>query len=511
MAQESRDAKSTFLIVTSYGSLLSQMDAPAVDGLFEDLGRLAQVKRDAGFDAHIYVPDDAGRSTGCFPAIPGELDGQALRDGLAEVERILSPSRRIDYVLFVGGGDVIPFWYVENPAADSDGEFPTDAPYAVADDEVAGEAQGNALEGSGDTAGDLGRNGDPSDRFLLPDRAVARVPLRPGPGGGLRAYLEALGAGPLGGPERNRHFGLSALQWKKESTRVYSLLADEGLMTSPPVDSSSFKAEWLQSRALIYFNVHGSKDEKYWYGQMGLSYPRVLSPEIVAGAAPVDAIVLSEACYGGLVDSKTPSDSVAMRFIEKGVAAFVGSSAIAYGSPDEKLTEADLLAFFFFKRLVAGETCGSALREAKIDFAVEMLDRQGYLDGDDRKTLLEFNLFGDPTVGIYKEGGLADRSGDMVSEEVLAHIKKIASQRFPEMEGVEPAVSEQTGAGTEAVAKKVGQLRPASTTKAGPRPSGRVFVASFRHTVTAEGRQIERVVRITFHESGQVIKVITSK
>jgi hypothetical protein len=99
----------------------------------------------------------------------------------------------------------------------------------------------------------------------------------------------------------------------------------------------------------------------------------------------------------------------------------------------------------------------------------------------------------------------------MVSEDVLASIKKVASQRFPEMEGVEPDVSEQTGAAGEAVAKKVGELRPASTTKGVPRPSGKVFVASFRQTVTAEGRDIERVVRITFHEGGQVIKVVTSK
>jgi hypothetical protein len=511
LAQENRDAKSTLLIVTSYSSLLSQLGAPAVDGVFESLGRMVRVKRDAGFDAHVYVPDDADRSTGRFPVIPGELDAQRLREGLAEVECLLRPSGHLDYILIVGDGEVVPFWYLGNPAADSDGEFPTDVPYAAADDGAEGNGPGDAVGDAGDIGGDLGGNSDPAERFLLPDRAVARIPLRAGPGSGLQPYLEALATEARRGAERGRHFGLSALQWKEESAKVYGVLAEGGLMTSPPVDSSSFEAGWLRSRALIYFNVHGSKDEKYWYGQKGLSYPRVLGPEIVASAAPADSVVLSEACYGGLVDGKTPADSMAMRFIDRGVAAFVGSSAIAYGSPDEKLTEADLLAFFFFQRLVAGETCGSALREAKIDFAAEMLDRQGYLDGDDRKTLLEFNLFGDPTVGIYKEGGLADRSGDMVSEEVLAHIKKIASQRFPEMDGIEPAVSEQTGVGAEAVAEKVGKLRPASTAKEVPRPSGRVFVASFRQMVTAEGREIERIVRITFHESGQVIKVVTSK
>jgi hypothetical protein len=296
-----------------------------------------------------------------------------------------------------------------------------------------------------------------------------------------------------------------------ESTRVYGVLAESGLKTSPPVDASAFEPGWLEARAIIYFNVHGSRDEKFWYGQEGFSYPEVLSPEIVAAAFPENAVVLSEACYGGLVEGKTRRDSVAMSFLSRGVSAFVGSSAIAYGSPDESLTEADLLAYFFFGRLVAGETAGSALREAKVDFAAEMLERQGYLDGDDRKTLLEFNLFGDPTVGIYKGRGLGDRSPDMVSEEVLASIVKLARERFPEMDGVEPAVSEQAGTGGDAVARKVSKLRPSSAAKGGPRRSGRVFVATFRQTITVEGRDIERVVRITFSEGGQVVKVVSSK
>ena len=304
---------------------------------------------------------------------------------------------------------------------------------------------------------------------------------------------------------------MSALEWKKESTRVYGVIAEGGLKTSPPVNTSSFDPAWLAARALVYFNVHGSRDEKYWYGQEGLSYPRVLSPELVAESTPANAIVLSEACYGGLVENRTPADSVAMGFLARGAAAFVGSSAIAYGSPGENLTEADLLAYLFFTRLAAGETAGCALREAKIDFAAEMLDRQGYLDGDDRKTLLEFNLFGDPTVGIYRGRGQEDRSPDMVSKEVLASIMRLAGERFPEMEGVAPDVSEQTGMAGGAVAKKIGSLRPASTAKGLPRPAERVFVASFRQTITVEGRDIERIVRITFHESGRVIKVVSSK
>lgn len=502
MAQGNRAPDKTFLIVTSCKGLLSQAGVSGTEAVFDRLHRISDSKREAGFDVHIFVPDSAERSTGDFPVTDGPLTARALRDGLGEVERMISAEGPLDYVLIVGDGNVIPFHYLDNPAADSDGEFPTDVPYAVADDGLPREDAGSQ---------EYDADGDTADRFLVPDRILGRIPLAFGTDGDLLAYLDALASAAEVGPESDRHFGLSALQWEKESTRVYGLLAERGLRTSPPVDTSNFDPKWLEERALIYFNVHGSKDEKYWYGQEGLSYPRVLNPEIVAEAGPSGAIVLSEACYGGLVEGKTSADSVAMSFIGNGVSVFVGSSAIAYGSPDENLTEADLLAYLFFSRLVGGETAGAALREAKIDFAAEMLERQGFLDGDDRKTLLEFNLFGDPAVGIYKGRGLADRSGDMVSEEVLACIKKIASQRFPEMEGVEPVVSEHTGASGRAVAKKVGSMRPASAAKGAPVPRGRVFVASFRQIITVEGRDIERVVRITFHEGGEVLKVVTSK
>jgi len=486
LAQENRNPAGTLLVLTSDKGLRSSLDEAGAERAYAHIDRMAALKREAGLEVHVYVPDEPQRSSGAFPALDGGLTATAVRDGLAEVEKAVCPSGHLDYVLIVGGGEIVPVWHIPNPAADSDGEFPSDAPYATA-------------------------GGGGIDDFLLPDRAVARIPSNAGPGGGLLGYLEALVPEGPRGPVRQRHFGLSALEWKAESARVYGVIASGGLKTSPPVDVSGFVPGWLQGQALIYFNVHGSREEKYWYGQDGSSYPKVLSPQVVAAAAPADAVVLSEACYGGLVEGKTADDSVAVSFLAGGVAAFVGSSAIAYGSPGENLTEADLFAHLFFSRLVAGETAGRAFREAKIDFAAEMLERQGYLDGDDRKTLLEFNLFGDPAVGILSGGGPEGGRRDMVSREVLASIVKVARDRFPEMEGVEPEISEQTETVAGAVARKVAKLRPASGAKGGPRSPGRVFVATFRQTIDAGGRRVERVVRVTFHESGRVIKVVSSK
>ena len=513
MALESPEANTVFLILTSEGGLCSGVGQPDTERVFGLLERVLGRKRAAGYDAHLYVIDNAERCTADFPVIAPHPNALEVSAGLDGAERVLRPSGKIDYVLIVGDDGAIPFHMLPNPAADPDGEFPSDAPYAVA-------AKGGG-QGESRAEGEGRGEGESIDIFLLPDRTVGRVPLMPVGGGGLIPYLESLRSREDRGRDWERRFGLCALQWKRESSKVYRVLAAgdpaggevraEKLRTSPPVDTSIFESAWLSSGAVIYFNVHGSKHEKYWYGQDGLSYPSVLSPEIVAAASPLDSIVLSEACYGGLVSGKSAGNSVALSFIEQGVAAFIGSSAIAYGSPDENLTEADLLAYLFFKRLVEGETCGHAFREARIDFAAEMLSRQGFLDGDDRKTLLEFGLFGDPTVAIYNSRRSADGSGEMVSEEVLASIKAVASQRFPEMEGVEPELSEQRGAVGDAVAKKVLALRPASAAKGISPPSGRILVATFRQTTEVRGGEIERIVRITFHESGQVIKVVTSK
>jgi hypothetical protein len=50
----------------------------------------------------------------------------------------------------------------------------------------------------------------------------------------------------------------------------------------------------------------------------------------------------------------------------------------------------------FWKLLNEGHPAGEALRRAKIALAKSMHHRQGYLDGEDQKTLISFILYGDP-------------------------------------------------------------------------------------------------------------------
>ena len=60
------------------------------------------------------------------------------------------------------------------------------------------------------------------------------------------------------------------------------------------------------------------------------------------------------------------------------------------------LIAADYLAQLYWKQVLEGDAVGYALMRAKLTFAQEMTKKQGFLDGEDQKTLLSFVLYGDP-------------------------------------------------------------------------------------------------------------------
>jgi hypothetical protein len=488
LAEAGRAAK-TCLLLTSERGLARSYERPGVDGVLDCLETLARARSEAGVTTLVYVPDAAGGGARRGLArLAAGFTAADLLNSVRSVEAKAWTGRPADYLLLVGNSTIVPTWTVDNPVADSDRDLTSDAPYGSADDAGA------------------------SDAHLVPDRAVARVPLdgKPHAGCDLTSFLDRMLAPPAPGP-RGQAFGLTAAIWKDQAAKIYCLASEAPIRSSPPVGLDTLDSAWLGPRSVLYFNVHGSLEEPYWYGQEGLQYPRVLSPEIVARSRPTESLVVTEACYGGLVEGRSPATSVALAFVARGVAALVGASAIAYGSPDVRLTEADLLAYLMLKRALAGERYGDAFRESKIDFAAEMLRRQGYLDGDDKKTLLEFNLFGDPTASLARvEGGRGQAL--MIPEDVLESVKRLVAARFPEMEGVDPELAEGGLSRDGGLAEKVLKLRPQHAKSDGESvKERRVFVASFARLVVSGERRVERVVRITFDERGEVLKIVTSK
>lgn len=288
---------------------------------------------------------------------------EAIRDYVRRAEAKLGD---IDVLLLVGGDRVIPFFRLNNPCADSDDEVLSDSPYASRD-----------------------------DNFIIPERVCARIP-----DSGNGDFI----AGQFVKARRihRRSFGLTARVWQPASEAVYRSIGDPAhLKVSPPVTADRFMAEWLQKKDYVYFNVHGSRISANWYGQDEGDYPVAMTPQNVVGAA---GIVASEACYGAYIIGKTQDDAICLKFLaEKEVLGFCGSTTIAYGPATPPSGEADLLVKYFFEYLQQGLTTGESLRNAKLDFARKSLRRRGFLDDDDQKTLLQFVLYGDPTVRLLEK------------------------------------------------------------------------------------------------------------
>ncbi len=306
-------------------------------------------------------------------------------------EKISGRSKAPLSVLILGGHEVIPYFKLANPALDSDCEVLSDNPYG---------SRPGALT---------------SEQCLLPDVPVGRMPDGDGRGLGLltgQIDLAALAGGPPAGeaaadatpgkPRATatnvRSLTYTAAVWQRATREVATGLGWKGkLRVSPPLTYLSVKTGWFEGKTVLYFNLHGSDREPYWFGQKAEKYPTALSPRNVTNFSRGSDAVLTEACYGAIEAGRNRETSMALAFLATGTPCFVGSTCVAYGALVPPVSEADLIALCFFRNLQKGMAFGKALVNARAQLAGLAVSRQGYLDEDDKKTLLQFVLFGDPT------------------------------------------------------------------------------------------------------------------
>ena len=283
--------------------------------------------------------------------------------------------------IVIGGHSIIPFYSVKNPVDDEDKKILTDAPYSSRDED-----------------------------FLIPQRTFGRLPDSNEKEADFLIQLIKMTIeyhNESGGLKKS--FGYSASIWKEASRAVFRVIGDENkLKISPPLTAKRLKKTWIRKQ-ILYFNLHGTKGTPNWYGQRAPDdepafpiYPVAITPNEV----PVlkGSCVFSEACYGAWIFKKEKEGSMALKFLSQGSIAFVGSTAIAYGPTEPPSREADLLGKYFLQNVEKGVCFGDALKNAKIDFAKKMVRTQGFLDADDKKTLLEFQLYGDPSLRFPKKG-----------------------------------------------------------------------------------------------------------
>jgi peptidase C25-like protein len=307
-------------------------------------------------------------------------DPEAISQQFAELSGALGRAgARLESILIAGGPDIVPFYQAPNPTAyDGDLSVPCDCFYGAC-----------------------------NPYALMPEWAVGRIP--GAAGGDPTLLLRLLGAAatyqpaPVGQPPKV--FGYSTDAWRYAAAAVHAEIPGAGvLLVSPPTLAETFDRGLLDQARRVYCNLHGVRDGPLWYGQPSDRSALVvaLRPADLDGLDLSGAVVVSEACYGAAIEGRDEHSSLALAFLARGAAGFLGATAISYGPPSPPTGEADLIAMHFLRALhMPGATLGGAFMAARAGMLRDTLAIQAMLDEDDHKTLLEFVLYGDPTLVVH--------------------------------------------------------------------------------------------------------------
>jgi thioredoxin-like negative regulator of GroEL len=413
MGSKSVDATTAEAIVVAREPLLRLYGSEATEDILNKLRELAEVKSNSGNIASTVFVVDEQESLDRWKLQTRNYSNAATIKALLDQleERMDDRGMRLTYVLLIGGHEIIPHHRLPNPVDDYDLDVPSDNPYA---------ARG--------------------DNYLIPSRAVGRLPHeRHSPElllGQLTRLIDdwrALAVTGKGGVKgwfgdvfgrfsnardipAGESFGFSAQIWSEAADAVFRTLDTRGeLVLSPPVTSEKWEQDPLPQRPFYYFNLHGIEDNAAWYGQVDPQrsshpekYPTALTPAQLGKLSMQGAVVFTEACYGIKPHASKADASIALTAMAKGCALFVGATRTAYASFTPPLLAADLLAGLFWRAISGGATGGMALMQAKVELAELSMQRAGYLDVEEQKSLTSFLLYGDPSLPLSHRPSNAD-------------------------------------------------------------------------------------------------------
>lgn len=303
------------------------------------------------------------------------LERAALRVAIGNVLRGLGQGLKL---LIVGGDSVLPYWSVPNPVTDRsidpDPFVLTDNPYGMALDASPDPglaftppiAIGRVCTGSGDTAASM---------CTLIDNMIVNHTHRVVRGG----YVE-----------------ITNRAWINSSAFVTSALAGPGRVLICPNDAVTAANTSVLDCSTVYCNLHGFSNGSSWNGSDPVrGFVPAVTPDSFDARFVSGSFVYTEACYGVQTVGRPTSGSCALKLLQCGAAAVFGSTGLAFGSATEQpqdLLDADALTRAFFELAEGGATIGDSVVGARQEFA------DGGLDGYRMKTLLQFQILGDPTL-----------------------------------------------------------------------------------------------------------------
>ena len=491
-----------------------------------------------GWNSCVFVPDDP-QSMQEFDLNPiNKPDAWKLKLSLADLDKVLAArGEMIGALLIVGGDDIVPFHLLPNPTDDNDINVPSDNPYATIDENyfIQKWPVGRLPDEKGDDAGYILEQ----LRFLNNEYEVKVKSKKSLDSSFFARLLDSFNqrlALFQTRVQKPNNLACTAEVWRSPSAHVFSLIDKaENIKTSPPTTDANLLAGQSNSPKYAYFNLHGLKDSAEWYGQKDLTkreqgpeYPVAMLPQNFNSNNAAPALVLSEACFGAHILDKKVSESIALSFLASGTRAFVGSTCTAYGSVSRPLIAADLLAWHFWKMIVDGQSAGYALMQAKLALAKKMTGDQGYLDGEDQKTILSFVLYGDPLASAknIKEvtkpairptispelKTISDSSDELVvaademPSEILAQIKSVIKNYLPGLDDATVAINPQLSNFTLDPSKVEEHRTQFDLVKASQR-----YVVTLKKQYEFQSKSHNHFARMTFDQKGEMIKLSISR
>jgi hypothetical protein len=357
----------------------------------------------ANWNAYLVFADDP-ENTDKYGIPPAKAkDPWSIKNLINDLDKALfSRGEMIGALLIVGGHKVVPFHRLPNPVDDFDNDVPSDNPYACNDENYfiqnwpVGRLPGSSSDNTEELIKQLNSIVEHRQQGNIHKSILEKI----------ISFLRNL----LPNKHSRPSFGYSAEIWRRAANSVFRPIGKpHTLVISPPTEAEHISKQNGKLINMAYYNLHGLENSSNWYGQRdpietfdGPDYPIAFRPRDIVNNGRAPKIIFSESCFGANSIDKTTDEAICLKFLASGTQALVGSTCTSYGAIATPLIAADLLGKAFWRFLLDGFTAGEALRRAKIHLVKEMHKRQGFLDGEDQKTLISFVLYGDPLAQAEK-------------------------------------------------------------------------------------------------------------
>jgi hypothetical protein len=284
-----------------------------------------------------------------------------------------------DYIMLLDGPDVVPHISLHRISGITDLDTTTDSdlPYAS--------PAGFSKQASA---------------FLAVLRVVGRLPAARGEKSPARliSLIDAsISHKSLTTADLASYFAISADKWLVSTQlSLKNVFGGHGALLVSPADGHT-TIDLSLSRPVHLINCHGAVNDWRYYGEKAGNFPVAME---TPGFAPVHihagSVIAAECCYGANLYDYTLSGAhppLCLTYLWKGACAVMGSTNISYG-PAASNGQADFMAQYFLKEILAGASTGRAMLQARQTFVRNQI-MSNHLN---LKTLAQFQLLGDPSL-----------------------------------------------------------------------------------------------------------------